>query len=315
MIEGQGDGIAFGAYGPESEAWRINREATALLAAAPRALLLQLAHPLVAEGVEQHSRFREDPRARLEGTLHSYMRLVYGTRAEARAELRRLNRLHERIRGDVRDPVAATLGRERYSARDADLALWVHATLIDSTLAAYEAWIEPLPEERAARVYDETRPIGLAFGIPNDLLPTDLGHFRAYFDGMIGPGGPIRVTPTARDLAGTILHPPLGRMLLPPGRGGNGMPARTRPVAAAGLDLVPSFLYDWLLWPGLLLLPPAVREGYGIRDGAAGRLVTAWLRTSFRTWRAVVPEPLRWMPQAVRAFDRVRVADRGAERR
>jgi uncharacterized protein (DUF2236 family) len=51
----------FGLYGPASEAWRLNREATILLGAGPRALLLQLAHPLVAEGVDQHSAFRENP--------------------------------------------------------------------------------------------------------------------------------------------------------------------------------------------------------------------------------------------------------------
>src|SRR5512144_1521758 len=44
-----------GFYGPDSIMWRINREAV-LLGAGPAALLLQVAHPLVAEGVAQHSR-------------------------------------------------------------------------------------------------------------------------------------------------------------------------------------------------------------------------------------------------------------------
>jgi uncharacterized protein (DUF2236 family) len=298
-------GVAFGEYGPDSEAWRINREATALLAAAPRALLLQLAHPLVAEGVAQHSNFREDPRARLEGTLHSYMRLVYGTGDEARAEIRRLNRLHRRIKGPVRDPVAAAMGHETYDARAGDLSLWVHATLIDSTLAAYEAWIEPLSEGRAARFYEETRPIGLAFGIPDDLLPRDIGQFRAYFDAMIGPDGPIRVTPTARALAEAVLHPGLGTMLLPTRPSPPRHPAELTRAASAVLDLVPSFLFDWTLWPGVRLLPPAVREGYGIGDGPPRRMVDAWLSTSFRLWRRVLPVPFRWMPQAARAFERV----------
>ena len=296
------NGIAFGAYGPDSESWRINREATALLAAAPRALLLQLAHPLVAEGVAQHSNFREDPRARLEGTLRSYMRLVYGTASEARAEIRRLNRLHQRVRGPVRDPVALALGRAEYEARAADLSLWVHATLIDSTLVAYEAWIEPLPAARAARFYEETRPIGLAFGIPDDVLPPDIAAFRAYFDGMVAPGGPIRVTPTAREMVAAVLHPKLGTMLLPtaPPRD-PGVVAR---AVSAALDFVPAPLYDWAMWPGVRLLPPRIREEYGIGDGIERRAVDAWLSTSFRLWRRIVPVPLRWMPQATRAFER-----------
>ena len=50
-----------GLYGPDSEAWRLNREAMLLLGAGPRALLLQLAHPLVAEASSEHSDFRADP--------------------------------------------------------------------------------------------------------------------------------------------------------------------------------------------------------------------------------------------------------------
>ena len=77
-----------GLYGPSSEAWRLNREAALLLGAGPRALLLQVAHPLVAEGVDQHSDFRADPWGRLAGTLRSYLRIVYGTTPAARAEIR-----------------------------------------------------------------------------------------------------------------------------------------------------------------------------------------------------------------------------------
>ena len=100
------DGIG-GLYGPTSEAWRLNREAMLLLGAGPRALLLQLAHPLVAAGVADHSDFRADPWRRLRATLRSYLAIVYGTTKEARAEIRRLNELHRAIEGDgyrARDP-------------------------------------------------------------------------------------------------------------------------------------------------------------------------------------------------------------------
>ena len=83
-----------GGTAPESEAWRLNREAMLLLGAGPRALLLQLAHPAVAAGVADHSDFRADPWRRLAGTLRSYLTIVYGTTAAANAEIRRLNTLH-----------------------------------------------------------------------------------------------------------------------------------------------------------------------------------------------------------------------------
>src|SRR3954470_16987369 len=101
------DDDSLGLYGPDSEAWRLNREAVLLLGAGPRALLLQIAHPLVAEGVDQHSGFREDSWSRLTGTTRSYLTIVYGSTTQARAEIRRLNALHRSITGPVNDPDAA----------------------------------------------------------------------------------------------------------------------------------------------------------------------------------------------------------------
>ena len=80
----QADADAAGLYGPHSEAWRVNREGVLLLASGPRALLLQLAHPLIAEGVNQHSDFRNDPWTRLRRTVKSYLTIVYGSTAVAR---------------------------------------------------------------------------------------------------------------------------------------------------------------------------------------------------------------------------------------
>ena len=121
-----------GLYGPGSAAWRLNREATLLLGAGPRALLMQLAHPLVAEGVAQHSNFRANPWQRLRATLRSYLTIVYGDTRQARAEIGRLNRFHREVEGPVQDPTARRAFGSAYSARDPDLSLWVHATLIDA---------------------------------------------------------------------------------------------------------------------------------------------------------------------------------------
>src|SRR5439155_20528931 len=54
---------AVGLFPPESVLRRVNREAILLLGGG-RALLLQVAHPLVAAGVAGHSRFRSEPLAR-----------------------------------------------------------------------------------------------------------------------------------------------------------------------------------------------------------------------------------------------------------
>ena len=293
--------VEAGFYGPRSEAWRLNREAMLLLGAGPRALLMQIAHPLVAAGVADHSDFRADPWARLSGTLASYLRIVYGTADAARGEIRRLHELHRGIRGDVVEgDVRARHGR-RYSALDPDLSLWVHATLVDSTMVAYDAWVEPLSRGDRARYYDETLPVGRAFGIPASRLPRDLEAFEAYLDEMLGPDGPVAVGETARELADAIIHPPLGSA-----------------VAAAGfpfdriaplVDRVPTRAYTWLFWPAIGLLPREVREGYGFPWGLRQRAVASWLVATWSAWRPVLPPNFRQMPQALRADRRVGAGD------
>jgi len=289
--------IQGGFYGPGSEAWHLNREAMLLLGAGPRALLLQLAHPLVAEGVAEHSDFRSDPWARLAGTLRSYLRIVYGTATEARSEIRRLNELHRDVRGPVRDALARARHGERYHARDPDLSLWVHATLIDSTIVAYEQWIEPLSEARRAAYYEETLPVGRAFGIPASLLPPDLEAFEAYWATTLGPDGPIEVGDTARELADGVLHPPLGPALAPLGSLADGV--------GPWLDAIPSAAYGWLLWPSIGLLPARIRDGYRLRWGWRERLVAGWLVGTWRAWRPLLPSSFRQMPQALAADRRI----------
>jgi len=253
------DGIG-GLYGPASEAWRLNREAMLLLGAGPRALLLQLAHPLVAAGVADHSDFRAT--------------------TEARTEIRRLNELHRAIEG------------RGYRARDPELSLWVHATLVDTTIVAHDAWVEPLDRDRRARYYEETLPIGRAFGVPASLLPADLDAFEAYVGRMLAPGGAVRVSGVARELADAVLHPPLG------------------PVAPA-LAGMPPTLYAWTLWPAIGLLPERVRGEYGLRWGPFERAIAAWLVAGWRAWRPILPASFRQMPQALAADRRIATASHG----
>jgi uncharacterized protein (DUF2236 family) len=199
---------------------------------------------------------------------------VYGSTASARAEIRRLNALHRGITGPG------------YAARDPELSLWVHATLIDSTIAVADAWLEPIPPASRAAFYAETRPIGRAFGVPEALLPVDLEAFDAYVAGMLGPTGPVRVSAVARELAEVVLRPPLAPL-------------------APWLRVVPASAYDWTMWPSIGLLPESVREDYGLRWGPRERLVSAWLVAGWRAWRPLLPASFRQMPKALAADRRI----------
>jgi uncharacterized protein (DUF2236 family) len=61
--------------------WKLQREIVLLLAWGP-AILLQLAHPLVAQGIADHSAFRTQRHGRLRrlyGTIDAMLQISFGT--------------------------------------------------------------------------------------------------------------------------------------------------------------------------------------------------------------------------------------------
>ena len=155
--------------------WRVNREMVSLLAGG-RALLMQIAHPKVAAGVAEHSRFKEDPLGRLHRTMNTMWSIVFDEAAAARVSLERVRSVHGKVRGVVAQNEASFTGA-RYDALDPDLLLWVHATLIDSGMVAYDNFVAPLSPVEASRYYEESKILARLFDIPE-------GH-RAGFAGRL----------------------------------------------------------------------------------------------------------------------------------
>ena len=283
MTAPAGDGPDPGSYGPSSEAWRLNREAMLLLGAGPRALLLQIAHPSVAAGVDEHSDFRSDPWARLLATIRSYLRIVYGTTGAARSEIRRLN-------GDASGDPRIDLQRARSRAvavGPRDARGFDDRRLRRLGRAAAARSNEPRSTTRLDR-----SPARSA--CPRPLLPPDLAAFERYLERMLAPDGPVQVSDTARELGRAVLRPPLAPLAtwLPGG-------STVRPWLAR----VPASTYAWTLWPAVGLLPERIRDAYEIDWGVRERLVSSWLVAGWRAWRPVLPDGFRQMP-AARAADR-----------
>src|SRR4051812_33210700 len=87
-----------GYFAPSDQIWKVARE-LALMLGGGRALLLQVAHPLVAAGVAEHSGYREDPWKRLEGTMRAVWAVVFGRRAEADRAAARVRAMHKTVSG------------------------------------------------------------------------------------------------------------------------------------------------------------------------------------------------------------------------
>ncbi len=257
-----------GFYGPESMMWRVNREAV-LLGAGPTALLLQIAHPSVAQGVADHSSFEDDPFTRLRGTIATTMDLVFGDGRAAERAVRRLNGVHAGVRG------------EGYRALDPQLLLWVQVTLIVTSVRAYERWVGPLTDAQRNRFWEEARAVGVRLGIPLALSPAGWPGLMGYWSEMLAPDGPIRPTPTAVRLSRLIVRPPL--------------------------PLVPGPLVDLAALPGLALLPERLRAEYGVPWSPARATLARGLDLAIRAWTRAVPARLRWMPQANAAYRRTAI--------
>jgi uncharacterized protein (DUF2236 family) len=191
-------------FSPDMMIWRVDRE-MALLLAGGRALLMQLAHPKVAAGVAQHSRFKEDPLGRLHRTMTTMWSIVFDETALARAALERVQNVHRKVQGTIAAAEPLPAGTP-YDALDIDLLLWVHATLVDSALAAYDLFGKPLAADVKSRYYDDSKKLARLFEIPATFVPRSLVEFDRYLDRML-VGDEIAVGPTARALADEILYP------------------------------------------------------------------------------------------------------------
>jgi uncharacterized protein (DUF2236 family) len=161
-----------------------------------RALVMDVAHPLVAAGVEDHSQFRTHPWLRAWITVDAALRLVFGPTGTARAAARQIYATHDHIKGHSNGTA--------YTAHDAELLTWVWATLVDSSETAYTRWVGPLPAADAEAYYAEMVAFARFVGIPPELLPADRPAFAAYLDTILS-GDLLGTGDQGRRLARDIL--------------------------------------------------------------------------------------------------------------
>ncbi len=268
----------------EPVAWKVHREVI-LLAGWGRAILLQLAHPLVAQGVADHTGFTRgaaDGLTRLRRTVDAMLSMTFGPSASAERAARTINRIHDRVSGCLPEPAGRFLRGHRYSAHDPELLAWVHATLVESQLLTYRLLVGALTPAEGDRYCLESSAVEGALGIPEGRLPRSEAALAAYVTAMLASGD-IAVTDTARRLAAAVLAPPL-------------------PGPLAGLSRAAGRLVT------AALLPASVRAAYGLPWGPGrARAASAGFRAA-RTALPLIPPPLRYWRRARRAE---RAAQRG----
>jgi uncharacterized protein (DUF2236 family) len=253
-----------GLFGPGSVTWRVLGDAAAFVGGI-RALLVQAAHPEVAAGVADHSRYRDDPLGRLSRTAAYVTATTYGAMPEVERAIATVRRHHQGV-------VGLSHRGEAYDADASDLAAWVHNSLAESFLVAYEVYgPAPLGPGEADRYAEEQVRLGRLHHA--DPLPASASALTDWIAShpRIGP------SPGQHEAISFLRGPPL--------------PFTVRVV------------YGFLFRAAAATLPPEIRSAIGVRawPGAvvAGRIVVVLLRVSLGaslSWRVALarvgaPEP------------------------
>lgn len=231
-----------GYFAPESVIRQVGNSPLVPLLGGGAAVLLQVAHPLVAAGVTEHSDYHRDLWRRLLRTLNALYLIVYGSSDEADRAGEAVQAVHARIQGHTGRQYGPFPPGTPYSASDPDLMLWVHGTLVETSLALYCRFVHRLSSEQQEAYYRDMALVARIFGTPQEVIPRTLRDFRAYFDERIA-SPQICVTEPARQVAEVILRP---RSLPMPLRAIT--PAHRLSTAA--------------------LLPPRLRASYGLGWGS-----------------------------------------------
>ena len=162
-----------GLCGPDSVSWRVIGDVSVFVGGI-RALLIQAAHPEVVAGVDDHSRYRDDPLGRLSRTSFYVTSATYGALPEVEEALGMVRTAHQGVSG-------TSHRGQPYSASTPELAAWVHNTLTDSFLEAYRRFGGRLSEVEADQFVGEQTKVGEMLGASP--LPTTAAELRAWITG------------------------------------------------------------------------------------------------------------------------------------
>ncbi|MGD2043310.1 MAG: oxygenase MpaB family protein [Acidimicrobiia bacterium] len=185
-----------GLLGPESASWPVLADAAAFVGGL-RGLLIQAAHPEVVAGVNDHSRYRDDPFGRLSRTSAYVTATTFGAMPEVERAADIVQRMHRKVKGISSRGVP-------YDAADPGYSAWVHNALTDSFLAANQVYgARPLSPADADRFVAEQTRIGALLG--SDPMPATAQSLRLW----VSEHPDVESSPEMVSVVEFLTNPPL----------------------------------------------------------------------------------------------------------
>lgn len=259
-----------GLFADDSVLRRVTSESVGLLGGG-RGILMQIAHPMVAAGVADYSSFKSDPLGRLQRTMDITLGIILGDREHAEEVLRQFHAIHGRVKGQLSHDAGPFSAGTPYFAHDPALKLWVHATLIQTTLVVHERFVGRLSPRDRRRYYEDSILLARRFGIPDTIIPPTLEELDAYIDEMVS-GDTLAVTETTRDLATHVLYP--------------------------NVWIVPRTVGPLARFVTAGLLPERLREAYGFEWDAGKQALLDQISRGARLMIPLTPSWIRLVPHA-----------------
>ncbi len=264
-----------GLCGPGSVSWKAIGDVSVFVGAI-RALLVQAAHPEAVAGVDDHSRYRDDPMGRLNRTAYYVTSATFGAMPEVDEAVDRVRAAHQGVSGTSHRGLA-------YDARMPELAAWVHNTLTESFLVSYREFGLGLTEVEADQFVVEQSQVGATLGAAP--LPQTAAELHAW----VRTHPALAPSPGMRAAVDFLRQPPL--------------PPRQR------------YGYAVLMQGAISTMPPELTSVLGLKARPGARLgastLLRFLRWGLRnspSWRAALdrcgapydPSKFREMPSPPR---------------
>jgi uncharacterized protein (DUF2236 family) len=180
------------------------------------------------------------------------------------------------VSGKLRQRTGRFDAGTRYDAWDPDLAMWVQGTLVWTALEGYALLVGPLPPTCRERYYQEAKRLARRFRVTDAFMPENYRAFGLYVDRVVGEE--LAVDAIARELASSVLNPPIPIALSPAG-------AAIRLVTAG-------------------LLPPRLRHDFSLHWGPGRQALFRALTASVRGTVRALPRSFRYWPHYYSALKR-----------
>ncbi|MGH8491497.1 MAG: oxygenase MpaB family protein [Moraxellaceae bacterium] len=271
-----------GLFGPDSMMWKINSYIAPGAFGAGQALLLQISHPWITAGIDEHSVVKKKPIERGRNTFRYILTMLYGSREQALEAARDVRRIHAKVQGHMKYKAGAFGEGSEYRANEEAAMIWVHSTLWETQMKMYEEGVGKVSDIDKEQYYQESKLFAYLFGIREEALPAHWLDFVAYCDKMRA-GDQLVVTKASRELADYLFG-----------------------VHSLG---------GVIIWPLMQLqitmtkanLPPRLSQGYGFSNYTwFGKSVYATSMWGSRVGHVILPDSLLGNPAYKEAKARIK---------